>query len=420
MASFVDFTASLGESISPATSQGWGIDFQDATLSVVLVIFHFSLLRLWRHWRIGSLRRKCEEATCGQSEAAETTTQNKEVSTLATSRSLTREETFCKVVMTYQQCGNFIGAAATFHEFREELVHFHQAPALLLNTFRMIPNDLDDSTRVWNLYQATKDHVDYSKAIYYAVISILSKNREVDHAMEVLRDMILQDIEVDNATYGQLIRMHLARGDLESSVQLLSQMQRQKVAPDFATFQAVLEAAAQRQLPILAEEILQNMEQWSTAGPSSATLATMLRLYGRSGDLGKAFQIFREMPKKFGFQVDSHAFASMLCILVSEGEINDAFDVYDDMLAAGYEADASCFKALLCGSLQHGDLDTAARLISDAQDRSRSLSRESLELFFLQAARRGRGELAKPILEEAQRAGVLISERIVNSVHRAC
>ena len=49
--------------------------------------------------------------------------------------------------------------------------------------------------------------------------------------------MILQDIEVDNATYGQLIRMHLARGDLESSVQLLSQMQRQKVAPDFATFQ---------------------------------------------------------------------------------------------------------------------------------------------------------------------------------------
>ena len=49
--------------------------------------------------------------------------------------------------------------------------------------------------------------------------------------------MILQDIEVDNATYGQLIRMHLARGDLESSLQLLSQMQRQKVAPDFATFQ---------------------------------------------------------------------------------------------------------------------------------------------------------------------------------------
>lgn len=49
--------------------------------------------------------------------------------------------------------------------------------------------------------------------------------------------MILQDIEVDNANYGQLIRMHLARGDLESSLQLLSQMQRQKVAPDFATFQ---------------------------------------------------------------------------------------------------------------------------------------------------------------------------------------
>ena len=47
--------------------------------------------------------------------------------------------------------------------------------------------------------------------------------------------------------------------------------------------------------------------------------------------------LFRKRPHlRFGFQVDSHAFASMLCILVSEGEINDAFEVYDDMLAAGY------------------------------------------------------------------------------------
>ena len=99
----------------------------------------------------------------------------------------------------------------------------------------------------------------------------------------------------------------------------------------------------------------------------------------------------------------------------------EVFSKHLIMQIQGYEADTSCFKALLCGSLQHGDLDTAARLISDAQDRGRSLSRESLELFFLQAARRGRRELAKPILEEAQRAGhVLISERIVNSIHRAC
>jgi pentatricopeptide repeat protein len=32
---------------------------------------------------------------------------------------------------------------------------------------------------------------------------------------------------------------------------------------------------------------------------SSRTLATLVRFYGRSGDIGKAFQIFREMPRKF-------------------------------------------------------------------------------------------------------------------------
>ena len=50
---------------------------------------------------------------------------------------------------------------------------------------------------------------------------------------------------------------------------------------------------------------------------------------------------------RFGFKVDAHAFGSMLCVCAAEGEISDAFQVYEEMLAAGYEADTSAIKALL-------------------------------------------------------------------------
>ena len=80
--------------------------------------------------------------------------------------------------------------------------------------------------------------------------------------------------------------------------------------------------------------------------------------------------------------------------------IDDIY-IYDIYLLVWSAKDTSCFKALLSGSLQHGDLDTAFRLLRDAFDRGQSaVPLASLELFLLQAQRRGRKMLAESILED--------------------
>ena len=372
--------------------------YQDLTghlTSVILVIFHFFLLRWLPIW---PRKQQCLE-------------QPKLVK-----KQLSAEESFYKKVLTCHQLQDVAGSAAAFQEVGQEITGYNQTPALLLKTFKM---QGCSGSLAWDLYQSTKDKVEYSRALYHAVMSISLKGQNVDSAMEVLRDMILHDVLPDSIAYANIIRSHLARGDLESSMQLLGQMQRQEVIPDFSTFQAVLEACANRHLPVLAEEVLRSMEQCNVR-PSSCTLATMLRIYGRNGDVGAALQSFQEMPKKFGFSADSQAFACLISVCVAEGEIAEAFQVYEQMSSAGIQADASCFKALLSGCLQQGDLDTAARLIGDAQSQRLGLARESLELFLLQSVRRGRSELAMPVLEEARSMGIYISERIVNSVQRAC
>mmetsp|Transcript_88842 Transcript_88842/g.141465 ORF Transcript_88842/g.141465 Transcript_88842/m.141465 type:complete len:414 (+) Transcript_88842:63-1304(+) len=401
----------LNVSLSSATSQfpGRWEELRDAALSVLLVLFHFSLLRLWR-WRslgsLGSAGHQGQHATHATPASDHGPPKGETVP---------REEIFGQQVLAALHRADVVGTVQIFHGSQEELVHFSQAPALLLRSLRLA---VDDATGLWDLYEATKDHLEYSRSMFLLVISSLCKLNDVDSAMEVLRDMILQAVAPDASCYAPLIRAQLGRGDLESGLQLLAQMQRQQITPDVATLQAVLEVAAQRELPVLVEELVQSMENWKVV--SSSTMATMVRFYGRRGDVGKAFQIFREMPRKFDFKVDSSAYISMLCICAAEGEISDAFQIYEEMLAAGYETDTSSFKALLSASLQHGDLDTACHVLRDALARQTpAVPQASLELFLLQAQRRGRKLLAEAVLEDALKAGLFVSERMVNSLRRA-
>eukprot|EP00435_Cladocopium_sp_Y103_P019206 s4255_g4.t1 len=169
----------LNVSLSSATSQfpGRWEELRDATLSVILVLFHFSLLRLWRYWRYlaGVAGNAPHEALAASPKIAEDSPPE-EVQAAAT-----REEIFCQKVLASQQMGDFLGAVQIFQDFQEETVQFSQAPSLLLRTLRLA----DDATGLWSLYEATKDHLEYSRSMFCLVISGLCKLRDVDDAMEL-------------------------------------------------------------------------------------------------------------------------------------------------------------------------------------------------------------------------------------------
>ena len=269
------------------------------------------------------------------------------------------EEAFCRKVLTSLQLGDIVGSTAAFQEAVQELSQFSQTGALLIKTFRVAGAQGTVAT-AWDLYCTTKEHVEYSRGLYHALLAVLAKSEDPDLATSVLRDMTLHDVVPDSATYGCLIRGQLAKGDLEGSVQLLGQMGRRGVTPDMATFHAVLEACAHRQLPVLAEQILSDMEETGLT-PSSATLAVLIRLHSRCGDLGAAMRVFRELPPKYGLKLDAQVYGCLATACVAEGEVAQAFQIYDKMSASGCQPDASVYKLLLTGSLQQGDLDAAAR-----------------------------------------------------------
>ncbi|CAE7506606.1 unnamed protein product [Symbiodinium natans] len=386
-------------------------------LIVLLVVFNFFVIRLAAGRLFTGHQAKEDhgvESYPSHSRGDDESSIPEERSVNSVNRVSAAEEAFCKKVLASIQLGDIAGSTAAFQEAVQKLSHFSRAPALLMKTLK-VANAQGTAALAWDLYCVTKEHVEYSRGLYHTLLSVLAKSEDPDHPISVLRDMTLQDVVPDSGTYACVIRGQLAKGDLESSVQMLGQMQRRGVTPDIAIFHAVLEACAHRQLPMLAEQIFGDMEEIGIV-PSSTTLTLLIRLHSRCGDLGAAMRVFRELPPKYDLKLDAPVYGCLAAACMAEGEVAQAFQIYEQMSAARCHVDASVYKLLLTGSLQQGDLDAAARLIDDAFLGGTVLPRESLEIFLLQAHRRGRGELAVPVLEQAQQAGVYISERIANSI----
>lgn len=318
--------------------------------------------------------------------------------------------------------GKFSEVAAAFEQAGQQLSEFSQAQSLLTQAFKSLTSPGQPASFAWQLYSVTKDHVSLSRLMYHTLVAALARHGEMDRANAVMRDMTLENVMPDLATYSAVIQGSLSHGDLDRALQMLSQIQRRGIKPDLPLFQSMLEACAQRQMTALTERVLGDMLA-SGVTPTNSTLASLVRLYCRTGDLAAALNAFETLPTKHGFQVQKQVYTDLIAGCVADGDTSQAFVIYGKMTAAGHPADATIYKALLSGSLQDGDLDGAAQLLDDAlcDGSAGLLARESVELFLLQAVRRGRGpELASPVLQQAQRSGIFVSERIANSVRRSC
>lgn len=338
-------------------------------------------------------------------------------------RVVSREEAdFSSKVRALLTGGKFSEVVAAFEQAGQQLTEFSQAQSLLSQALKSLTSPGQPASFAWQLYSASKEHVSLSRLMYHTLVAALARHGEIDRANAVMRDMTLENVMPDLATYSAVIQGSLSHGDLDRALQMLSQIQRRGIKPDLPLFQSMLEACAQRQMTTLTERVLCDMVAAGVA-PTNSTLASLVRLYCRTGDLAEALNVFETLPTKHGFQVQKQVYTDLIAGCVADGDASQAFVIYGKMTAAGHHADATIYKALLSGSLQGGDLDGAARLLDDAlcDGSAGMLARESVELFLMQAVRRGRGpELASSVLQQAQSSGIFVSERIANSVRRSC
>lgn len=327
---------------------------------------------------------------------------------------------FSKEVNSLILAADLAGAARLFSAAGEELQHLRSAPSSLAALIKACANR-QDVQLAFDLYSQARHWLEVNRATYHSLIALLMRQGEGDRAEQVLRDMTLENVMPDLATFSVLIRGHVARGDLERALQLLGIMQRRDVKPDLALFHSVLECCGKRQSLPLTEHILADMVR-AGVFPSSATLATLVRLYGQCGDLSSAMKAVDTYPAKYGFQLTNQVFCALISACVTNHDLAQAFQVYGRMCESGCVADAATYQALLSGCLQDNDLDCAAQIVEAALAKGQAavlLNRETVELLLLRCGQQGRVDLGVPLLARLQQVFFIISKRVVDIVRTA-
>merc|ERR1719163_1195129 len=154
------------------------------------------------------------------------------------------------------------------------------------------------------LYEELKaDSMTCTLVTYNTLIDACARVGEMTKAAAVFRDMCDRGTDPDLITYSTIIKGYCVQGDLEQAIQLFTLMRKRGIKPDAILFNSILDCCARKRMRTLTEQVLHDMEEAKVA-PSNFTLSILIKLYGREGDVDRAFKVVEQYPAKYGFQAN--------------------------------------------------------------------------------------------------------------------
>jgi pentatricopeptide repeat protein len=300
---------------------------------------------------------------------------------------------------------------------------FQRSPALFAATTKSLVQNRRCELAI-DLYNEVKHVFQVTKVTYNTLIDALVRQGDMARAQEIFREMAMYGAAPDLISYSTLIRGHCTRGDLEQGLQLLSQMQRRGIVPDAVLFNSILDGCAHKQMRTLTEQVLKDMDKVGVT-PSNFTISILVKLYGRCGDVSAAFQVVHDLPRRFGFEVNTQVYTCLMAACISNGELSRALEVYDTIGHLGLTCDAKMYHTLLTGCVRVGNLQAATLVVRDALREAEAsqtplvLDRDAVESVLLMAVRLGKASaVAAPLLRDLQASGFSVSDRAEAAVFR--
>ena len=107
--------------------------------------------------------------------------------------------------------------------------------------------------------------------------------------------------------------------DLEQAIQIYNMMWKRGITPDGILFNSILDGCARKQMRTLTEKVLGDMEEAKVA-PSNFTLSILVKLYGRLGDLDRAFKVVETYPAKYGFDLNATVYTCLMSSCMSNDD----------------------------------------------------------------------------------------------------
>jgi pentatricopeptide repeat protein len=198
---------------------------------------------------------------------------------------------------------------------------------------------------------------------------------------------------------------------MDQAMELFVVMRQRQIQPDSIVYNSLLDGCAKKQMVGLCEKVVNDMQE-ADVRLSNHSVSILVKLYGRSRNLEKAFKVVDEIPKKYGFVPNVAVFTCLMQACIWNGSLDKALALQSQMLKERQYPDEKTYSTLLRGALRAGRVEACTNLIyaALAQGGPALLNEELVQnVLVLSRQRRVWDEQGLPLLSTLRSKGIYIN-----------
>ncbi|GFE55527.1 pentatricopeptide repeat domain-containing, putative [Babesia ovis] len=199
---------------------------------------------------------------------------------------------------------------------------------------------------------------------YNSIIDACARVGDMKSAAALLEEMMMNQVEPDLITFSTIIKGYCVQCNMGQSFQLLSIMYERGIKPDGILYNSLLEGCVKSGRLWLCEKLWEQMRLHGIA-PSNFTLTILIKMYGRSGQLDKVFDLVERLPAEYGFTINAHVYTCLMSACITNGRYTTALEIYRCVKDGAVKPDAKTYETLLQGVIRGNLFAEALDLLRD-------------------------------------------------------
>nr|PIL96225.1 pentatricopeptide repeat domain-containing protein [Toxoplasma gondii COUG] len=202
---------------------------------------------------------------------------------------------------------------------------------------------------------------------FNSIVDACARVGAMDKAAMLLEDMLSQGIKPDLITFSTIIKGYCVHGEMNKALHLLKAMRERHIKPDGVLYNSLLDGCVKTGRVSLCEYLWEEMQR-EEIPPSNFTLTILIKMHGRLYQLQKAFDLVKELPRKYGFSINAHVYTCLMAACIVNREYYLALEVYDCMERSGVRGDPKTLTTIVGGCIKGRMIREAVNIVSRALD----------------------------------------------------
>ncbi|XP_020587687.1 putative pentatricopeptide repeat-containing protein At5g37570 [Phalaenopsis equestris] len=246
------------------------------------------------------------------------------------------------MVVAYAEAGDMEAARKLFDKMPETNAHTYIA---MINGYAMA-GKMDLARQLLDDKSSSNEK---NSVVFTALIAGYAKSGDLLAARQIFEELIDRDV----ASWNAMITAYIHAGLIEEAVALFHLMldngSRCNPQPNHTTIATIASAFAQSGSPSQANFFQAYVDRRGAELLNSHTIAALIDLHSKCGDLDKAYDLFRRWGRK-----DLVCYSAMIAGFGIHGCGQKAIKLFEEVQEANLKVDAICFVSLLAACSHSG------------------------------------------------------------------